>query len=78
MKTIVLYSKKDCQPCKATKRKLEEKKLNYTDIDVEEMPEKVEYLKSKGVSQLPHIEVYWGKQIMNRWSGYKPDLLNKL
>lgn len=70
---VTLYSRPNCQPCKATGRKLEQLGVVFAKIDVTQDPDALDYIKSLGYLQAP-VVVAGG----DHWSGYKPDLLKRL
>ena len=70
---MILYSKKDCPQCSATKKWLVRNGLEFQEIDIEENKQALEYLISRGYKQAPVIELDH-----NSWSGFQPDKLNNL
>jgi len=77
---ITVYTKSNCQPCRATKRKLDMLGLPHVEVDLEHSPEDVERLRSLGYQESPVVDVVGAPAGMpqNTWSGYRPDLLQKL
>lgn len=71
---ITVYTKNHCQPCKATKRKLEALGLAYREINVDEKPEARDFLISGGWRESPVVLT----ADLPGWSGYRPDLLEDL
>lgn len=67
---ITVYTKPDCQPCNATKKKLEQLGAEYTLIDVTEDPDAAAAVRELGYLQTPVVVV---GDI--HWSGYSPDKL---
>lgn len=78
MKTVILYSKVACQPCKATKRHLDKIGVEYQEINLDTNPDKIEYMKRKGHKQAPFVEVYLNNELHTEWSGFSPDHLAQL
>ena len=74
MPSVTVYSNPGCQPCKATERALKRLNIDYVKVDLSTDPEALEYVKSKGYSAAPVVQV--GDDIM--WSGYRDDLINNL
>lgn len=70
---IMLYSKKYCPQCSATKRKLDELGLEYHVINLEEHPAVLEDLRAQGFQQAPVVITE-----DDSWSGYRPDKLAAL
>lgn len=71
---ISLFVKPNCPPCKATKRELDKRGIDYQTFDVTEDPAAVERVKSLGYSSAPVVLVNenW------HWTGYRPTELAKL
>ncbi|HEP1347457.1 TPA: glutaredoxin-like protein NrdH [Streptococcus pyogenes] len=53
---ITVYSKNNCMQCKMTKKFLEQHGANFQEINIDEHPEKVDYVKSLGFTSAPVIE----------------------
>lgn len=69
---VELISKDNCQPCKATKRWLDSRGIAYTESNVKEESVMVRAI------ELGHMAapvVIYGEQ---HWSGFRPDLLEKI
>lgn len=80
---IKLYSKNNCQGCKLTKRYLQEHNIEYTEINVDEDSEALNYLKMIGISSLPYVEVVETEiierdRVVKSWSGFQPSKLKEL
>lgn len=60
-------------PCKMTKKFLTENGVDFEEINIEEHPEKIEYVKSLGFSSAPVIEA--GDIV---FSGFQPSKLKEL
>lgn len=52
-RTITIYSRPDCQPCKRIKAWWERKGIEYQEVNVEESPADLAALKSLGYAQVP-------------------------
>ena len=57
MDKITVYSKHNCFPCKMTKRFLAEHGIMYTEKNIDEDLNALEYVMEKGVKQAPAIFV---------------------
>ncbi|MFD6400805.1 glutaredoxin domain-containing protein [Nocardia sp. NPDC060249] len=71
---ITVYTRPDCQPCKATKRKLSQLGAAYAVIDVTKDPEALDLIRDLGYLQAPVIVVRDGGELIH-WGGYAPDKL---
>ena len=76
-KQVKVYWGEDCQPCKATKRWLEKKEVEYEAIEVTS-ENKDEY----GISSVPYVEIIEhsesGGSLKDSWVGFRPDRLGGL
>ncbi|HEP1356394.1 TPA: glutaredoxin-like protein NrdH [Streptococcus pyogenes] len=70
---ITVYSKNNCMQCKMTKKFLEQHGANFQEINIDEHPEKVDYVKSLGFTSAPVIEV---DNLV--FSGFQPAKLKEL
>ena len=70
---VTVYTAQHCMPCKATKRKLNDLGVDFTEVDVTEDHDARAYLVSLGHTQTPVVESPIGS-----WSGYKPDRILSL
>lgn len=73
MSVVKLYTKNNCPACKMTKRWLQSHDINYTELNVEEDIEAMNYLVSVNKRTLPQIESEVGD-----WQGFRPDKLRGL
>ena len=73
MAKITLFSKNNCMQCKMTKKFLEQNGADFEEINVDEHPEKIEYLVNLGFKAVPVIEA--GDV---RFSGFQPSKLNEI
>ncbi|MGX6961614.1 glutaredoxin-like protein NrdH [Vagococcus xieshaowenii] len=53
MNELTLYTKNNCPQCKMTKRFLSEKHLSYNEINIDEQPQYVDWLKEQGHRSVP-------------------------
>ncbi|MGO4251259.1 glutaredoxin domain-containing protein [Paenarthrobacter sp. TAF1] len=74
MPEITLYSRTVCQPCKATKRKLEKHGLAYTELNVEENESAAQFLRDAGYTEAPVVITSDGRE----WTGFRPDLIEAI
>ena len=56
MAKITLFSKNNCMQCKMTKKFLEKEGADFEEINIDEQPEKIDYVKSLGFTAAPVIE----------------------
>lgn len=73
MEKITVYSKENCMQCVATQRKLGQKGIEYTVVQLEEHPELLEKFIGEGFASAPIVETGTEK-----WSGYRPDKIEQL
>ena len=56
-RTITIYSRPDCQPCKAVKRWWDRKGVTYQEVDVEASPADRAAIKELGYDGVPVVVV---------------------
>lgn len=71
---ITLYSQPSCQPCRAVKRWLDKRGIEYTTVDVTENPADAEAIKALGYTGTPVTIVNDGTGDIH-FGGFNPDLL---
>lgn len=57
MKKVIIYSRENCGACKAAKMFMSAQKISFTEVDIDESQETVEYLNKHNVNSLPFIEI---------------------
>jgi glutaredoxin-like protein NrdH len=70
---VIVYSKENCVQCTATMRTLTQRGIAFKHVDVEKDQEALATLKELGYRQAPVVVA--GTE---HWSGYRPDMINKL
>ncbi|AWZ36349.1 NrdH-redoxin [Streptococcus agalactiae] len=73
MAAITVFSKNNCMQCKMTKKFLNQHGADFEEINIDEKPEKIEYVKNLGFSAAPVIEA--GNVV---FSGFQPSKLKEL
>ncbi|RRB10066.1 glutaredoxin-like protein NrdH [Streptococcus agalactiae] len=73
MAAITCFSKNNCMQCKMTKKFLDQHGADFEEINIDEKPEKIEYVKNLGFSAAPVIEA--GNVV---FSGFQPSKLKEL
>lgn len=73
MANITIFSKNNCMQCKMTKKFLEQHGADFEEINLDEVPEKIDYVKSLGFTSAPVIEA--GDVV---FSGFQPNKLKEL
>ena len=68
---VVVYSRPACQPCRATKRALDVRGVEYTPVDVITDPAALDYIKKLGHQQSPVVVVDAADGLVH-WSGFNP------
>ncbi len=70
---ITLFSKNNCMQCKMTKKLLDKEGADYQEINIDERPEMIDYVKNLGFSAAPVIKA--GEII---FSGFQPAKLKDI
>ncbi|MFV8062938.1 glutaredoxin-like protein NrdH [Streptococcus pluranimalium] len=73
MSNITIFSKNNCMQCKMTKKFLEKEGAEFVEINIDEQPEQVEYVKSLGFASAPIIQS--GDMV---FSGFQPAKLKEI
>ncbi|MFC3927916.1 glutaredoxin-like protein NrdH [Streptococcus caprae] len=73
MASITIFSKNNCMQCKMTKKFLDQHGADYVEVNIDEQPEKVDYVKSLGFAAAPVIQS--GDVV---FSGFQPAKLKEL
>lgn len=73
MAKITVFSKNNCMQCKMTKKFLEKAEADFEEINIDEQPEQVDYVKSLGFTAAPVIQA--GDVV---FSGFQPDKLKEI
>jgi len=74
---VTVYSKSNCQACRATIRFLTEREVPFMQADAT-LPENTAKLKALGHLEAPVVVVARGGESVVSWSGFRPDLLARL
>jgi len=76
--TITVYTKPGCQPCKATKRWLDKRGIEYQSVDVTTSPADLEAIKALGYQGVPVVVVAGRTPELDlHWQDFHPDNLAK-
>lgn len=71
---VTIFVKPNCQPCKLTKRKLDEMGVEYETRDITEDGEALVTVKGLGYLSAPVVLT----EIGEHWNGFRPDLISTL
>ncbi|MEJ4518251.1 glutaredoxin-like protein NrdH [Enterococcus faecium] len=70
---VKIFSKNNCMQCKMVKRFLTENQIAFEEVNIDEQPEAVDWLKAQGFQGVPVITSDAETVI-----GFRPDQLRKL
>lgn len=70
---IKIYSKPNCVKCTYTKKYLNDKNVEFQEIDVFENAEALQMLRDEGRSEMPVVDING-----ERHSGFRPEKLAKV
>ena len=73
MAKITVFSKNNCMQCKMTKKFLEQNGADFEEINLDEQPDKIDYVKSLGFSAAPVIQA---DDVV--FSGFQPAKLKEI
>jgi len=71
---ITVYTKPQCQQCRATFRWLDKRDITYTAVDISQDLSAYEYVQQLGHMAAPVVVTSDG----DSWSGFNPDRLGEL
>lgn len=78
MKIITVYTQPGCQPCRAVKRWLDKRDVEYQTVDISTSPADLEAVKALGYQAAPVTIISSGDPETDiHWHGFIPDLLSK-
>jgi glutaredoxin-like protein NrdH len=78
-RTITIYSRPDCQPCKRIKAWWDRKGVIYNEVNVEESPTDLEAIKFLGYERVPvtvvsngdpETDIHWGGLVLANMEKY--------
>jgi glutaredoxin-like protein NrdH len=76
--TITIYTKPGCQPCRATKRWLDDRGVDYQAVDVTTSLDDLAAIKALGYEGVPVVIVSGRTPELDlHWHGFHPDNLSK-
>lgn len=71
---VTLYTKDNCPQCKMTKRFLTDKNVSYNEVNIDNEPQYVDWLKDNGYRSVPVVTANENVSIV----GFRPDQLRGL
>jgi len=71
--SITVYSKPACVQCVATQKALKAKGVSFTTVDLTQNNEAMDLVQSLGYRQAPVVVAD-----NQHWSGFRPDMINRL
>lgn len=75
---VTIYSKPQCPQCDATKRRLTKAGATFREVDLTEQADALAWVSEElGYSSAPVVVIEDGTD-ENHWSGYRPDLIDRL
>ena len=69
---VTVYTKPNCVQCNMTKRYLDDRKVEYSTVDITQDSEALDKIINQGFKAAPVVNA--GSQW---WSGFQPDLIDK-
>ncbi|MFV0560109.1 MAG: glutaredoxin-like protein NrdH [Enterococcus sp.] len=70
---VKIFSKNNCMQCKMVKRFLSENNVSFEEINIDEQPEAITWLKEQGFQSVPVIT-----SELTTVVGFRPDQLRQL
>jgi glutaredoxin-like protein NrdH len=69
---VTVYTKPNCVQCNMTKKYLDDRKVEYSTVDITQDSEALDKIINQGFKAAPVVNA--GSQW---WSGFQPDLIDK-
>lgn len=73
MVDVVVYTTPNCPQCMSTKKLMEKKGIEYREVDLREVPEKLEEFKEQGFISAPIVTTD-----IKIWSGFRFEKIDSL
>lgn len=74
MKNVTLFTKNGCPQCRMTRNYLNSHDIPFTEHNINNEPEMIDYLKEQGFKAVPVVEA----EGLSAFSGFRPDALAQL
>lgn len=74
MSNITLFTRNGCPQCRMTKHYLETHNISFTEHNINQEPQYIDYLKGQGFQAVPVLEA----DGLQSFSGFRPDELKQL
>lgn len=71
---LIIYTKNHCPQCMMTKKLLDRDEVPYQEINIEDHPEMVDYLRAKGYQAVPVVELEYQEAFV----GFQPEKLREV
>lgn len=71
---ITLYSRDNCQPCKATVRKLKKHGIPFRELNTSHDEKARDFLIAAGFTEAPVVICTDGRE----WTGFRPDIIEAI
>ena len=76
---VTVYTRPGCQPCMATKRRLDKAGIEYVIADLTaDNGHHLDYVKALGHQSAPVVTVQHGDTLTDHWDGYRPDRIDQI
>lgn len=76
---ITVYTRPGCQPCNATKRRLDRNGTEYILADLTaDNGRHLDYVKALGHQAAPVVTIQDGDTLIDHWDGYRPDRIDQI
>lgn len=70
---IKVFTKTNCIQCKMTKKLMEQLKIDFQELKIDDDTEALNYLKNKGIKSVPYVETK-----KENWFGFRPDKIKQI
>ena len=73
IRSMRIYTKKDCMPCRMTKKELTRLGIPFEEIDLDDRPDQIDQVRHLGFTSLPVVVTD-----TDTWAGFDPGKLRTL
>ena len=77
MSKIIIYSTPSCMACRSTQNQFSKQNIDVVKVDLSQDQVSFDRLVSMGYSAAPIVEIIDGDQVVDIWSGFRPDKISQ-
>lgn len=70
---VTVYTQPNCQPCRATKKRMEKLGIPFNEVDITSDPSALDTLRAEGWQSAPVVKTQY-----ETWGGFNPSKIDAL